>query len=426
MPDFNSMKELNIGILVLLILFNILFLYGTVKDQKKEHSFMKRYSYLLMANIVMLVAETGIQFLNGSGKNTMLYLCLCMAYSAGLALIVIYTYCLTEYIRQYTEVSFLLAGIVGGICGVYVILIWISPFTGYLFTVGADGFYQYGSLRMLSFLMDPIMMTVVIFLTLRYRKSLKAGGILYLVSICILSIPTMLIFDVWYPVPEYITVTFYFGLMFIFFHEEVEAQLIMKEKELYEMKINLMLSQIKPHFIYNTLATISELCRKNPSLAEETTSHFSDYLRVSLHSMENAMLVPFTKELEHAQTYLWIEQLRFGEDLEVSYQIETDRFFLPQMTVQPLVENCVKHGMMGSEDVCHINLAARELEDCYQIVISDDGCGFDTETLDREDKKHVGLRSVEHRLAWMVKGTLQINSKPSAGTEIIIRIPKEW
>lgn len=425
MPDFNSMKELNIGVLVLLALFNVLLLYGAVKEEKREHSFMKRYTYLLITNIVMLVAETGINIFDGSGKDTMLYFCLCVAYSAGSALIVIYTYCLTEFIRQYARVTFLLANIVGVICGVYEILVWTSPFTGYLFTIGKDGFYQYGSLSMISFFIDPVMMLVVIILTSRYRKSLKVRGVLYLISINILCIPTMLIFEVWYPVPEYVAITFYFGLIFIFFHEEVETQLLNKEKELNDMKINLMLSQIKPHFIYNTLATISQLCRKNPLLAEETTIRFSDYLRVNLHSMENRGLVHFSKELEHVQTYLWIEQLRFGEELEVTYHIEADQFLLPQLTVQPLVENCVKHGMMGSEDVCHIDISAKELEDCYKIVISDDGCGFDTEEIKCDDKRHVGLRSVEQRLELMINGSMQIKSKPSEGTVIIIKIPKE-
>lgn len=215
-------------------------------------------------------------------------------------------------------------------------------------------------------------------------------------------------------------------IMYVQLDVEKEKVISRQRAELMEAKTNLMVSQIKPHFIYNTLSTISELCRKDPLLAQETTNHFSSYLRVNLHSMENKELVPFSKELEHVKTYLWIEQLRFGEDLEVSYHIETDQFLLPQLTVQPLVENCVKHGMMGCEGVCHIDLTAKELDDCYKIVISDDGCGFDTEKINRDDKKHVGLRSVEQRLELMIHGSIQIKSKPSEGTEIIIEIPKEW
>lgn len=425
MPDFNSMKELNIGLLVLLVLFNVLLLFGAIIDQKQKRPFMRHYAYLLITNIVMLLAEAGINIFNGSGKDIILYLCLCLAFGAGAALIAIYTYCLTGFIREHAKVTFLLANIVGVICVVYEIIVWTSPFTGYLFTIGSDGFYQDGTLKILSFCMDPIMMIVVIILTLRYRKSLKVRGILYLVSINVLCIPTMLLWEVWYPVPEYVAATFYFGMVFIFFHGELEAQLLKKEKELNDMKINLMLSQIGPHFIYNTLNTIGALCTKDPKEAEETVNQFSRYLRNNLNSLSAPELIPFERELEHTRIYVSIEQKRFQKKVQVEYDTPETKFMIPALSLQPIVENAIRYGIRRKKEGGTVRIHTTVEEHCYLVMVEDDGAGFDVSTLPDDGKGHIGIWNVKNRLKTMCHGDLQITSTPGVGTKVVLYIPKE-
>lgn len=425
MLDFNSMKELNIGLLVLLALFNVLLLFGAVIDQKRKRPFMRYYAYLLMINIVMLLGEAGINIFNGSGKNTMLYLCLCLSFGAGAALIVIYTYCLTEFIREHAKVTFLIAHIVGVICGIYEIFVLTSPFTGYLFTIGSDGFYHYGTLKALSFSMDPIMMIVVIILTLRYRKSLKIKGILYLVSINVLCIPTMLWWDGWYPVPEYVVVTFYFGLIFILFHGELETQLLNKEKELNDMKINLMLSQIEPHFIYNTLNTIGALCTKDPKEAEKTVNQFARYLRNNLNSLSAPEMTPFERELEHTKIYVSIEQKRFQKKVRVEYDTPETKFMVPALSLQPIVENAIRYGIRSKKEGGTVRIRTAAEDQCYAVIVEDDGVGFDVSTLPDDGKGHIGIWNVKNRLKAMCRGDLQITSTPGVGTKVVLYIPKE-
>lgn len=425
MPDFNSMKELNIGLLLLLVLFNLMLLFGATIDQKRKRPFMRHYAYLLITNMVMLLAEAGINIFNGSGDDNALYLCLCLSYGAGAVLIAIYTYCLTGFIREHTKVTFLLAHIVGVICVAYEILVWISPFTGYLFTIGSDGCYQDGTLKILSLLMDPIMMLVVVILTLRYRKSLEVKGILYLVSISVLSIPTMLLWEVWYPVPEYAVSTFYFGLIFILFHGELEAQLLEKEKELNDMKINLMLSQIGPHFIYNTLNTIGALCTRNPKEAEATVNQFARYLRSNLNSLSAPELIPFEQELEHTKTYVSIEQKRFQEKLRVEYDTPETRFLIPALSLQPLVENAIRYGIRRKRGGGTVRIHTTVEDHGYLVVVEDDGAGFDVSTLPEDGKGHIGIWNVKNRLQTMCQGDLQITSTPGVGTKVVLSIPKE-
>ena len=425
MPDFNAMKELNIGILVLLALFNVLLLFGAVRDQKLKHSFMRHYTYLLITNIVMLLAEAGINIFNGSGKDSMLYLCLCLSYGAGTAMIAIFTYCLTGFIREHAKVSFWIAHIVGVICIAYEILVLLSPITGCLFFIGSNGCYQDGVLKMVSFAMDPALMIVVIVLIIRYRKSLKVKGILYLLSFNVLSIPTMFLWKIWYPVPEYVAISFYFGLIFMLFHGELEAQLLQKEKEIHEMKINLMLSQIGPHFVYNTLNTIEILCRKNPEEAAETVNHFAKYLRTNLNSLSAPELIPFERELEHTKIYVSIEQKRFQKKVQVEYDTPETKFLIPALSVQPIVENAIRHGLRRKKEGGTVRIHTAIEEHRYLVVVEDDGAGFDISALPDDGKGHIGVWNVKNRLKTMCHGDLTITSTPGVGTKVVLYIPKE-
>ena len=107
------------------------------------------------------------------------------------------------------------------------------------------------------------------------------------------------------------------------------------EKELEESRISIMLSQIQPHFLYNTLNTIYHLCEKDAEVAQQAISDFSDYLQMNLKSLNRKCAIPFSKELKHVKTYLSLEKLRFAEELEVRYEIETLSFWVPALTEQP-------------------------------------------------------------------------------------------
>lgn len=117
------------------------------------------------------------------------------------------------------------------------------------------------------------------------------------------------------------------------------------EKELENSRISLMISQMQPHFLYNVLNTIYHLCGREPETAQEAISTFSDYLRNNMGALEKKELVPFDEELRHIKTYLQLEKIRFGDELAIEYDIEVTNFFLPVLTVQPLVENAVEHGI---------------------------------------------------------------------------------
>lgn len=196
------------------------------------------------------------------------------------------------------------------------------------------------------------------------------------------------------------------------------------ERELEDSRVSIMLSQLQPHFLYNVLNSIYYLCGHDPQTAQEAVDKFSDYLRNNMASLEQKEPIPFDEEYRHIQTYLSLEKIRFQKKLSVVYDIEATDFLLPPLTVQPLVENAVKHGVTKKRDGGVVTLSTREREDSYIVTVSDTGRGFDPEHYSEDGKVHVGIQNVRTRLHTMMDGTLTITSAPGEGTQAVVTIPK--
>lgn len=207
--------------------------------------------------------------------------------------------------------------------------------------------------------------------------------------------------------------------------KELIAERNRLQVELQNSHISLMLSHIQPHFLYNTLNTIHYLCGKDAFTAQSAISSFSDYLRNNLDSIDCNELILFDKELQHIKTYLELEKIRFGEELEINYDIQTTGFLLPILTVQPLVENAVKHGTSKKRGGGSVTISTRECGTCFEIKVYDTGVGFDTQHFADDGKKHVGIANVRERLLIMCGGSLEIKSEVGKGTEATVLIPKK-
>lgn len=188
-----------------------------------------------------------------------------------------------------------------------------------------------------------------------------------------------------------------------------------------EQRIQIMISQIQPHFLYNTLSTIQALCHADPEKAAEISEKFGTYLRQNLDSLDQSDLIPINKELEHTKIYSDIEQIRFPS-IQVKYNVEEADFLLPALTIQPMVENAIRHGVRGKKQGI-INVTSQKLESCYEIRIEDNGKGFDVESLATMENTHIGIRNVKGRIETLCNGEFSIESVKDEGTCVIIRIP---
>lgn len=197
--------------------------------------------------------------------------------------------------------------------------------------------------------------------------------------------------------------------------------------ELAERKGAIMVSQMKPHFIYNTMNTIYSLCDINIESAKQAIHDFSGYLRHHFRSMECIGPVSFDEELEHTRFYLSIEKMRFGDALNVEYEIEENDFELPPLSLQPIAENAVRHGIREKSGRGTVTIRSYRTDDACVVEVKDDGAGFDTSILGdlKPDSEHnrIALRNVSVRVEQMCQGQLMIDSTPGEGTVVTISIP---
>ena len=214
------------------------------------------------------------------------------------------------------------------------------------------------------------------------------------------------------------------GIILLIDYSERGKKIALQEKELLQSQVNLMMSQIKPHFVYNSLTSIGELCITDPNKARDALMDFSNYLRKNMEYIDASECVLFSEELKYVETYLNLEKIRFGDRITINYLIEESNFYIPPLTIQPIVENAVKHGICKKKEGGSIYIKTRKEDDKIVIEISDDGIGFDLDSISYNgDRSHIGIFNVKFRLEQMINGTLNIISEKSKGTTVIIVVP---
>ena len=307
-------------------------------------------------------------------------------------------------------------------------------FGGYFYTINEAGVYlrsPYGSI--LGYI--PFLILIAGCVQFVVRQKLRWQTKLSYLSYCILPF----ICSLWYTATGY-PPTFYLAaaMSSLLIHSDIyvvqsrDAELLeldnaKKEAEFALSQNKLMLTQIRPHFMYNVLGSIEVLCELDPAKAGRAIHHFTHYFRSNMDVFKNEETIPFEKELEHIRNYVWLEEMRFADELVYQEEIETSDFRVPQLAIQPMVENAIKHGMMGREDgVLHVTLKAQENDTEYVIIVSDDGCGFDpAQSVPEDGRSHIGIQNAAYSLQMRMHGTMHIDSRIGAGTTVTIRIPKE-
>lgn len=203
-----------------------------------------------------------------------------------------------------------------------------------------------------------------------------------------------------------------------------KRKLAKKEQELYDMQINILSAQISQHFIYNTLTTIKYLCKKDALLAAETVDEFAGYLRGNLEALTGDKTIWFSEELIHVKNFLAIEQKRFGKRINVIYDIREEAFMLPPLTLQPIVENAVKHGIAPKEQGGTIRISTGKNDTDYWIRVEDDGVGYCVKERAKEKKTHIGMCNVAGRVGGLCGGSVNVLSSFGEGTKVEIKIPR--
>lgn len=195
------------------------------------------------------------------------------------------------------------------------------------------------------------------------------------------------------------------------------------DNELLKSQITLMISQIRPHFIFNTLNAIGDVCSTDPEKAEDAIVQFSKYLRSNIMLMEGKEYINISDEMENVTNYVNIEQLRFGSRISFETDLQAPSFEVPILCIQPFVENAIKHGLRPKPEGGVVKVSTRKEKENYVITIEDNGIGFDVKGIEKK-RESVGIRNIQKRIEMLMDGKVTIESKFNKGTIVTIEIPK--
>ena len=206
----------------------------------------------------------------------------------------------------------------------------------------------------------------------------------------------------------------------------IEHRVQEQEKLLLAAKVEALKSQINPHFLFNTLASISSLIRSQPETARTVIVRLSGLLRRLMRSHQH--FVTLREELESIDEYLDIEVVRFGPKLQVRKEVDADTLdvIVPSMILQPLVENSIKHGLSRKLGDGSILIRSRRENGRVVIEVEDDGMGFLIDALEAPMSSGIGLSNVRERLHVIYGAAyqLKLTSEPGKGTSARIEIPE--
>lgn len=307
--------------------------------------------------------------------------------------------------------------------GIYFILLTTAPFTTIFYYVTPNNQWIQGSWHTL--MVAP--MFVVMFLNtasvIKRRDKLPRK---YFVAFLIHLIPLQVVVFINCFIIELLATVVLtlciviLSLFVIILYEQIE-QYVGQQREIAHQRANIMVLQMRPHFIYNAMMSIYYLCAQNPKKAQEVTLDFTTYLRKNFTAIAGEETIPFSDELEHTRAYLNIEQVQFEDSLLVDYDISHTEFRLPPLTLQPIVENAIKHGMDPENAPLRITIRTRETDSGSEIIVEDNGPGFDFKSDD--NKAHLALTNIQQRLEIMCGGKMTITPRAGGGTIVTVIIP---
>ncbi len=315
----------------------------------------------------------------------------------------------------------------------FIIIAFLNPFNGAIFTINENcillrgPFYYWNILSCYVYVISSACLILLTVLRARNRAARKKNEMLLFIMVAPIITSCVQV------AAKDITLLWPSVALSLFLLYEIEAQHYLEfkatkeaemEAELTKNRIAIMMSQIQPHFLYNTLTTIKALIAQNPEQAQTVITEFSAYLRTNMDSLDLTTPVDFSKELEHTRTYTAIEQFRFP-DLTVEYDIRDQNFRLPSLSVQPMVENAIKHGLRQRTEPGGKVIIRTFMRDNNHIVqIIDNGSGFGERELSDNTRSHIGLNNTRRRIEEMMHGKFVLESTPNVGTTITFIIPE--
>lgn len=412
---FNTALDLMGAIMVILLIASI-YLH-------KEH---KQYSLLLLIMqffLISVIADSGTwAFLELSGDSVIFEICLLVDYifmQITVALFHMYLIHTMEGKVKFPKGMEYLALVTGVIESV----LWIfSKWNGFFYRITEGEGYVHGEHFIWSqasgFLIVFLDMVILFLHKNKITPSEMVAWMSYGVFVALSTLVELVV-----NVPAlYVAIPIVLLVMYLEINLQKNLIIARQEVELTESRTKIAMSQIKPHFIYNCLAVIQVLIRKDPEMAVESIGHFSKFLRTSMDSVDKKTMVPFEEEMETIHNYLYLEKLRMQDKLSVEEVLSVRDFLVPPLSIQPIVENAVKHGIREKMNGGTVFIKSYELNQEFIVEIKDDGVGIN-EKEEQEARNHVGMCNVQERIQRICGGYLDVETELGKGTCVRLHFP---
>ncbi|MBR6185893.1 MAG: histidine kinase [Clostridia bacterium] len=304
---------------------------------------------------------------------------------------------------------------------VYAALLVFTQFTTEIYTISPDNVYHRGPLYSVLLAPPAAMMGLncvsLFFRRKRLSKKQRAAFAVYLlVPFCCMLIQMVSYGFLMIVIGTSASVMILFAFILL---DQVEHS-IRQRQENAAQQVSITVLQMRPHFIYNTMMSIYYLCRQDTEKAQQVILDFTSYLRQNFTAIAKEETIPFPEEVEHTRAYLAVEQARFQDRLLVEFDTSFTAFRLPPLTLQPIVENAVKHGLDPELEQLFISVRSRQKDGYAEIIVEDSGPGFKPSD---DDAPHIALSNIRERLKMMCGGEMAISSRDCGGTAITILIP---
>lgn len=206
--------------------------------------------------------------------------------------------------------------------------------------------------------------------------------------------------------------------------EELRLTNLQLALDIKEKENELFFHQIQPHFLFNSLNCISTLCQIDPEKAGQAIHCFSGYLRNNMELINASSITTFNQEIKHIEQYLMLHEIRFEDDIILDVINPYDDFEVPSLCIEPVAENSINYAFRGYKiPFKRIGIEVERLDDGHLITISDNGKGFNIETIGNDGRRHIGIENVKERVIHLFNGRFEMTSEMNVGTEVKIFLP---
>ena len=420
--------------LVLLILILIMTI-GARRDKSDE--LLKRVKIPLTNELILFFAATFVYNLCnivdicfGGMPTAFSHYCISIGvffyYASGEFQTLLFLYVIKKYVADKLDSLWIKRSVFafGALQIPNILLLLVTPFTGFLYYIDANndyvrrwGYWVWQVITILTFVfvavviiakwksISDILKRIAVPAVVFPMAALVTSPFLPGISLnnIMVAVTALIMFVIYEKNKTEITIRYGYEL------EKTKTELAESRLELEEVKNQTLLAQIHPHFINNSLMALRSRCIDYPEIYESLTN-FSRYLRSNFEALGDKRLILFEQEMCNIEAYLALEQQNFGDRLNIEYDIDCDDFLIPALSVQPLVENAVRHGVATYDKGGTVQINAHRADGKIIIEVIDDGSGRSNITQQQEKRKGIGIESVRARLHSISKGELEIIS----------------